>query len=521
MSAQGGEPGATLRGLVVLELFVALLSGLAMATAARAQLPPTVVQALAEAGIPDNAVAFVVAPVAGDSARFVDIGTARPLQPGSTMKLVTTLVGLEQLGPAWRGRTRLLASAPPKDGVLTGQLVLQGAGNLDFDMAALQTLLRRARDRGLKELRGDLVVDRSAYRPARPDLGIPPFDESPEFEYNLVPDAMLVGHNLVRLELFADERGLQVVPLTPLAGLRITHEMTLVQGDCRTWDEGWRTPELRDAIRHPEVRPGRGLRQPELVLRGTWPAGCDRALAINVLDRNEYIERHFRALWTALGGRWRGKLREGVAPADAVLLGEHLSRPLSELVRAINKPSDNALTRVLLLEIGRAADGAADEPTLARADRAVRRWLRERGIDDTGFVVDNGSGLSRSERLTAAQLVGVVRAGLASRWAPEFIASLPVAGIDGTLRTRLQGSPAAGWARMKTGTLRNTVALAGTMPDGAGVPRIVVAMINHDNVRPRETRRILDQFIDWVARTPFGAPSAAASATAAADVSSR
>ena len=461
---------------------------------AHAELPPELARQLADAAIPAEAVGLVVAPV-GAGPRLVEHGADRPLQPASTMKLVTTLVGLEQLGPAHRGRTRLLAGGPVRDGVLRGPLVLQGDGDADLTPQVLGELLRRARERGLREVRGDLLLDRSAFTPTRFDLGVPPFDESPEAEYNVIPDALLVGGNLLRVDLFVDDRGLQLRPQLPLAGLRLSHQMTLVQGDCSTWDDGWQIPEVRPAGR---------LRQMEVVLRGSWPAGCDRTVAFNVIDRNDFVGRLVRGQWAALGGTWRGSVREAVAPVDAQLLAEHQSRPLSELVRAINKPSDNALTRLLFLQIGRAAAGTAGEPTLRRADRAVRAWFRQRGIDDAGLVLDNGSGLSRSERISAAQLEAVVRAGLSGRWAPEFMASLPIAGIDGSLRRRLTASPATGWARMKTGTLRNVVALAGIVPDGGGVPRIVVVLLNHDNARSRVARPIADAFVDWVSRTRFG-----------------
>ncbi|MFT3818953.1 MAG: D-alanyl-D-alanine carboxypeptidase/D-alanyl-D-alanine-endopeptidase [Rubrivivax sp.] len=464
---------------------------------ARAELPPPLARTLAEAGVPADALGLVVAPVAAGP-RHVAHQADRPLQPGSTMKLVTTLVGLEQLGPAWRGTTRLLAAGPIQDGVLRGDLVLQGGADMDLSQQALQAMLQRARHHGLQDWRGHLVLDRSAFQPPRLDLGAPPFDDAPEAGYNVIPDALLVNDNLLRVDVFVDEqRGLQVLPLTPLAGVRVTHEMTLVDGDCSRWDEGWKTPEVRPA------KPGRLVFQMDVVLRGTWPVRCDRSVAFNVIERNDYIARLVRGLWTGLGGRWRGGVREGQAPADARLLAEHASRPLSELVRAINKPSDNTLTRTLLLAIGRAAPGEPAEPTLQRAERAVRGWLRGHGIDDAGFVLDNGSGLSRSERITPAQLEGVLRAGLASRWAPEFVASLPIAGVDGTLRNRFKDGPAAGWARMKTGTLRNVVALAGTMPDAAGQPQIVVAMFNQDRLAPRQLRPVVDALVEWVGRTRF------------------
>lgn len=464
----------------------------------RAELPPELAAQLQQIGVPPEAVGLVVAPLAAGG-RYLEHGVHQPLQPASTMKLVTTLVGLEQLGPAWTGRTRLLATGMQRDGVLYGDLVLQGQGDMDLNWQGVQALLQRARHQGIQDVRGALVLDRSAFQPTRLDLGVPPFDDAPEFEYNVIPDALLVGGNLLRVQMVADgKQGLRVLPVTPLADVRFTHEMTLVEGDCSQWGAGWLLPEVRPA------RPGRVM---DVVLRGQWPVRCERTLDLNVIERNAYIERLVRALWQQLGGRWKGAVREGVAPADAWLLAERQSRPLPELVRTINKVSDNALTRTLFLALGAASPAAGDaEPTLARADRAVRGWMRARAIDDSGLVLDNGSGLSRSERITAAQLEAVVRAGLASQWAPEFLGSLPIAGTDGSLRRRLGGSPATGWARLKTGTLRNVVALAGTLKDAGGQPLVLVLLLNHDNATSARARPVADAFVDWVARQRFGAP---------------
>lgn len=464
---------------------------------ARAELPPPLQRALDDAGMPAGAAALVVAPLGGGP-RWLEHRPDEPMQPGSTIKLVTTLVGLEQLGPTWRGRTRLLAAGPVIDGVLHGDLVLQGQADMDLGWQDLQALLQRARHRGLVEVRGALVLDRGFFRPTRPDRGVPPFDEAPEFAYNVVPDALLVDQNLVRMEVFVDpQRGLQVVPVTPLAGVRLTHELTLVEGDCSRWDEGWKPPELR---------PQKLTRTLDLVLRGTWPQACDRALALNVIERDEFVGRLVRSLWQGIGGRWRGPVREGRTPPDATLLAERQSRPLAELVRSINKSSDNTMTRTLYLALGQAAPGDEAEPTAARADRAVRQWMTARGIDATGLVLDNGSGLSRAERLSAAQLAAVVRAGANGRWGPEFVSSLPVVGLDGTMRRRLTQGPAAGWARLKTGTLRNVVGLAGTLPDAAGRPLVVVALFNHDRASPRQMRPVIDAWIDWIASQRFGSP---------------
>ena len=145
----------------------------------------------------------------------------------------------------------------------------------------------------------------------------------------------------------------------------------------------------------------------------------------------------------------------------------------------------------------------AREPadTLLRAEREIRNWLRQNNIDDTGMVLENGSGLSRSERITPAQLAGVLKAGYQSFWAPELLASLPLAAMDGTMRTRLKDSPAAGRSRVKTGALKNVVAVAGYVLDAQGRQCVVVGMINSDTMKGSEGRAVLDGLIDWVARS--------------------
>jgi serine-type D-Ala-D-Ala carboxypeptidase/endopeptidase (penicillin-binding protein 4) len=477
-----------------------LLATVLTAPAAAAPEPPPLEALLKTAGLPLEAVSLVVAPlrpvVPGE--RVLQLGAERALQPASTMKVLTTLAGLELLGPTWRGRTRLLAAGPVENGVLNGDLVLEGGADMDLSADALQALLRKLRERGVEVIRGDLILDRSAFRPTRVDLGLPPFDEAPEFEYNLIPDALTVDSNLLRMDLAFDAAGtLQIHHHPRLHGLRIRHELHLVDTPCTRWGEGWKTPEVKR----------RWLGDTEVVLRGTWPRGCERSLALNLIDRDEFIGRLVRRQWADLGGQWQGRAREAVTPPGAVVLAERQSRPLSELVRGINKVSDNARTRTLLLAIGRQTPGADDEPTLQRADRAVRAWMARHSIPDAGLVLDNGSGLSRTEKISAAQLEAVVRAGMTGPWAPEFLTSLPVVGVDGLMRWRQADGAVPIQARLKPGGLRNVVSVAGTVNDAGGQPMIVVVILNHDNARAAVSRPIIDAVLQWVSKTRF-APQA-------------
>ena len=179
------------------------------------------------------------------------------------------------------------------------------------------------------------------------------------------------------------------------------------------------------------------------------------------------------------------------------------SRPWGEMLRPMLKTSDNPVTRMLFLQLGvpyMATDPQATTAELAARD--VRRWFAEHHIDDTGLVLDNGSGLSRSERITPLQLASMLAEAWKGPRAGDLMAGLPVAGVDGSVRP-LKDSPAALWARLKPGTLRNVVALAGYVRDERNRPWAVAMMINHDDAG--KARPALLALVDSIARVgPHG-----------------
>lgn len=479
-----------LRRLVIAAAFVAWLP-------AHAQLPEPVARVLADNGIPEAALGALV--LRGDTVVLAHQPT-QPMQPASTMKLVTTMVGLEQLGPVFRGRTELRSNGEVKNGVLKGDLVLKGGADMDFSSEALENMLRALRYQGIRKIAGKLVLDRQLFNPARSDVGVPPFDESPEAYYNVIPDALMINKNMLQIDMRSTAKRIKLEMQPTLEKVSIGSDMVLVDGECKKWEDGWKLPEaLRDKNGRIKV-----------VLHGTFPRDCVADNSINVVDRNDYLDRLFRLKWKQLGGTISGDSVEGAAPPDAQLLAAHTSRPLPELVRDINKPSDNTLARTVFLSLGSLeADpllGSHPLPpsrdtTYTRADQAVRNWMRAHQIDDSGLVLENGSGLSRLERISPQQMGGLLKASLASNWAPEFQASLPIVAVDGTMRRRLKDSPAAGHARLKTGSLSNVAAVAGYVPDASGRTCVVVGMVNSDLVKNGKGRAVLDALIDWVARS--------------------
>lgn len=475
-------------GLVLLPGLLAV----APVQARRDPLPPPVAEALAAAGLPEDALSGFITPLHGVGPRW-ERDADQPVQPGSTMKLVTSAVALDRLGPNLRGRTELLSAAPVDGEVLRGDLVLRGGADPELGWAELWQLLNDLRDQGVRRIEGDLILDRSLFFPTRPDLGVPPFDEAPDAYYNVIPDALHLGGSLLGIEVSADSDRITARTLPRLDGLELRSVLVPTAGRCNAWSAEWLAPDVQDDGQRVRVE-----------LRGGFPRGCTIRTALQLIDRDRLAELVLRTLWTRLGGTLDGRVREGTAASDARVLVRRLARTWGEVLRPLNKQSDNALTRLLYLQLGAASatpatgPGGEPVPTADRARAEVLRWMAERRIDSTGLVLDNGSGLSRSERLTPRQLALLLRHALTGPQGPDLLMSLPAVGVDGTMRNRLKASPAAGWARLKTGTLRNVTALAGLVPDDKRQPWLFVAIVNHEAAG--RARPALDALVDWVAR---------------------
>jgi len=225
----------------------------------------------------------------------------------------------------------------------------------------------------------------------------------------------------------------------------------------------------------------------------------EKELLVALHQPEDYIAAIIRLLWTELGGTWQGALREGAAGPHAKLIYTHDSEPLAESVRDINKFSNNVMARQLYLTIAAELGGAPGHPDTAA--RAIAQWLVFKGIDAPELVLENGSGLSRHERASAATLMALLQAAWRSAVMPEFVASLPVAASDGTMRRRLHGEPVSGNAHMKTGLLADARAMGGYVLDRAGRRHAVVMIANHANAPQAEPA--FDALLQWVrARGP-------------------
>jgi len=420
-------------------------------------LPGAVLQALMTAKIPAQAVAVVARPIDGDKAGVRHRGEAA-LNPASLMKLVTTTAGLELLGPAYTWRTEALAEAMPDgNGVLAGDLYLRGSGDPKLTYDRLWLLLRELRGRGVREIRGDLVIDRGAFAPTDHDPAA--FDGKLQRPYNVGPDALLFNFATLHLTLVPEANGVRVLAEPLPAGFDVVNRL---QANDKAGCGDWR--ERLDA----QLTPTR------LTLSGSFPRSCgEKRWHLAGLPNAALLHGVFARLWRELGGEFAGQWKERAAPPGAIPLAASESPALGELVRDINKYSNNVMARQLFLKLG------AGET--AQADQNIRAWLARKGLDFPELVLDNGSGLSRRERISAEHLVELLAAAWASPIMPELMASLPIVALDGTAKKRYNGVSYAGQAHLKTGSLEGVRGIAGYLLDQRGKRHIVVFIVNHPN----------------------------------------
>ncbi|MFI4890534.1 MAG: D-alanyl-D-alanine carboxypeptidase/D-alanyl-D-alanine-endopeptidase [Steroidobacterales bacterium] len=455
-----------LRGsLFTVPVFLALAAvPLAMPQAALAApaIPAEVAAAISAQRLPPGAVSFVVIDTA--TGRTVAEANADiPRSPASTMKVVTTYAALDVLGPAYVWHTRALARGEIHDGVLDGDLVLQGGGDPYLTLERWWGFARQLRDAGLRSIRGDIIIDDTAFALPPEDPGA--FDARPNRPYNVTPNALLVNFLSVEFHIAPEARTRSVaVSADPWPdNLVIDNRIRFIDGHCR---------RMADRVDFDIDGDGRD----RVVFSGTLASQCTPRIFTRALLRPaDYAYGTFVSYWRQLGGEAGGRLRTGATPFDARLLLSYDSLSLGELVRLTNKFSNNVMARDLFLALG--AQRFGGPATLDKSRAALAEWSQLRGLALDAATLDNGSGLSRETRISAAALARILNAAYHSRYQPEFLASLPLAGIDGTLRYRMQDSP-PGAVRLKTGHLAAVSAIAGYVTTADGNTFVVVSLVN-------------------------------------------
>lgn len=472
-------------------LFAGLLLPFALPTQAAApansSLPPKVQQALKANKLEDSALSLVMIPLNGPGTPTI-FNADVSVNPASTMKLVTTYAALEMLGPTYQWKTEFYSDGPLSNGVLNGNLYLKGGGDPKLNMEKLWLLMRDLRANGVQTITGDLVLDRSHFiQPQLPQFNDDGGDENKPFLVK--PDSLLVNLKALRFVARNDGGRVLVSVEPPIASIRIDNQVKAVASKQCTGDVRY----------NPVVQPD-GV---TVTVSGQLGDGCNSQTYLSLLDHPTYAAGAVRAIWNELGGTIQGRDRVADVPKSARLLARAFSPDLVEIIRDINKYSNNTMAQQLFLSLGARFRTDADGDDARAAQRVVRQWMAKKGIIASHLVMENGSGLSRAERVSAREMATMLQAAWKSPYAAEFISSLPLTGMDGTMRKRLKRTAMAGEAHIKTGTLNTVRAIAGFSRDSNGTTWAVAAILN--DPRPWGASAVLDQVLLDLYKQPKGA----------------
>jgi D-alanyl-D-alanine carboxypeptidase/D-alanyl-D-alanine-endopeptidase (penicillin-binding protein 4) len=448
------------------------------------RVPEPVVQAFKQANVPMSAVSIMVTPLtppsAGPSKPRLSLHADAEMNPASVMKLITTSAGLSLLGPDFTWRNKVWVDGPIKEGVLQGNLYLKGSGDPKLVVERLQSLLQDVMAKGLREVKGDIILDGSVFD--LPEKNPASFDDEPLRPYNVAPQGLLLNFNAMLFKFTPDtvrsEAKIESEP--PLANVQWPISVPLSAGPC----QDWRTQLRADFSKADSAR-----------FNGTYPKACgEQKWPVAYIEPQSFAPRMVQAMWRQAGGQLKGQVRHGLTPTQVTLWHEAPSLPLSDVVADINKLSNNVMAQQLFLTLS-SQQGAGN---FAASKQVVLQWWAKNMQGHKAPVIDNGSGLSREERSSAQALTALLQLAAQSNYANALQNSLAIAGVDGTvvrLRDRQPNSVVIGRAKLKSGSLRDVASLAGYVEGLSGQSYVFVVIVNHPNANA--TRPALDKLLEW------------------------
>jgi serine-type D-Ala-D-Ala carboxypeptidase/endopeptidase (penicillin-binding protein 4) len=405
------------------------------------------------------------------------------MDPASNQKVLATAAALLRLGSGWRFRTELAGAAPDEDGVIGGDVVLRGTGDPSLRATHLDQMAAELAVRGVTKIAGAVLADARRIGAAESAAD----ERSP----------LRVGRSAieVRVRPGSKDGAAPVVTVLPETPAIVVEN----RGTTRGKGKSRIAVKLASAGNRIKVMISGRLpaRHPGLLVRRLAP---NQTLFSAVLLRAAFAHAGIEVIGAAglyAPSRGREPRRTAAAPASAAagsdtkialdppnrpaVLAIHESDPLPVLMRRINKDSDNEWAERLLESVGAEIYGGPATP--AKGIRALREAVTDLGLPPAAYVPTNGSGLGHSNRITPDAMADLLRTlFLDPRLGPDMLQSLSVGGVDGTIRNRFRGSPAAERVRAKTGTLKGKSCLSGYVGDGAD---ILVFSIMVDKLRPR------------------------------------
>jgi len=444
------------------------------------EIPETLSEALTHYEISPNDVTLLVQATDEVTPRLaLNLDVDR--NPASLMKLITTWVALEVLGPDFTWETNLYADKSTRRGNSIGNIILKGGGDPFFLNRDLWMLLGELKNSGISEIRGDLLIDDTNFLVDETDPYL--FDGDGRHVYNALPKSFILNFHSIELKFSVDQSSNAVlVTTTPsMPDLDLINTISLSQKPC-----AGDMPKIKLSL----------LNTNQYLVSGVMPISCDEyKIHRDLIPHNRYVKNMFKKYWAHWGGTFSGSVGFGKVGNDHELIASFDSRPLGELIKITNKWSNNLMARMLVYSL--AGDIAAPPFTRTSGLNVIMRELKKNNLDTSKLIIENGSGLSRETRLTGKFLFQFLKNAWEKPYMPEFISSMPIAGVDGTARKRFQHPGQVGAMHLKTGSLEDVSAIAGYVHKNNGKTYVVFSIINSPNVNDGVGKIFESVLLDW------------------------
>ena len=455
-------------------------------------LPITVTKLLKKLKIPKENISVYIRDI-NDSKPMLQHNADKLRTPASTMKLLTTYTALKELGPNFSWRTEVWFRGELNKGILDGDLVLKGYGDPFLVYENFWKLVKTLRDKGLQQINGDIIIDESYFN--LPLHNSAAFDGKRYRVYNAPASALMFNFQATRF-LFKpniDKKAVSknkkskvsgsvsITSLPKIDNFKFKSEVKLTSGKCR---KSHYRPKFRTSS------------DGTLTIKGKYAAACKQNFILrSVTKPYMHVYNAFRDFWLDLRGTLKGSVKLGKVSALDEIFHVYSSPTLGQQMRLINKWSNNVMTKQLLLTLGAKKYNAP--ATWAKGRSAVLEILKTNGINTDGIRLENGSGLSRVAKINAKQMGELLETAFRDPFMPEFMASMSLPGVDGTLVNRFRNDDLRGRSHMKTGTLDFVTSIAGYMLNRQGKRLVIVIQHNGKKTGAGRGAKIQDALLRW------------------------
>jgi len=381
----------------------------------------------------------------------------------SLVKIITTYIGLKELGPDFRWRSDFYYTGDIVGETLKGDIVFKGTGDASFSVEDLEGMIREIQGKGIKRIEGNLLFDTSYFGLISNEVT---FDNDPMRAYNVPPSAISLQSNTINFRFISQKNKVRIETKPNIRAIKIKNNIKSTREKCLSWREKL-SYETKVNEQHRSLN-----------FSGKFSRKCKlKEIDLAMLDWQTYFYHTFRQKWFDNGGWFNGTfMKTSEVLDDNRLLVSHYSNSLSSLIRDTNKYSLNLMSRNLMLTV--IANENYFQPTEVLVNSYIKNWLVKHQIDSEGLFIDNGAGLSRNIKISVNQYLMILQSIYYDPMMPEMISSFPIAGIDGTLKKRMKNSPIKMNGHFKTGSMKEVSAMAGFFLNNDKEMNIFVFMMN-------------------------------------------